>query len=139
MGNIEFIKIYEDEYFFEIECKAYSDKVSVNMNTYVDNNSIDDLIDKIHQFINLKTNEFVWETSKNGNDTTPNFMIKIFYRDSVGHIRIEVYCEINDGATLDKHNCCFYIDGIEAGQLEQFGRRILSLKNPGIGARCNIV
>ena len=97
MGNIEFIKIYEDEYFFEIECKAYSDKVSVNMNAYVDNNSIDNLKDKIYQFINLKTEEFVWETSKYGNDTTPNFMMIIFYQDSVGHIRIEVYCEIDMG------------------------------------------
>ena len=139
MGNIEFIKIYEDEYFFEIECKAYSDKVIVNMNTYVDNNSIDDLKDKIQQFINLKTKEFVWETSKNGNDTAPNFMMKIFYLDSVGHIRIEVYCEIDDGETLDKHNCCFYIDGIESGQLEQFARGILSLKNPGIGVRIHMV
>lgn len=37
MGNIEFIKIYEDEYFFELKCKVYSDKVSFSTNTYVKN------------------------------------------------------------------------------------------------------
>lgn len=139
MVNIEFTRIWEDDYFFELECKAYSNNISLKMNAYVDDKTIDELSNKIKQFINLKTKDFVWETSKNGNDTTPNFIMKVFYRDNVGHLRIEIYGEIDDGASYDEHNCCFFIDGIEAGQLERFGKRILYLKNQGTGMKISII
>ena len=48
--------------------------------------------------------------------------------------------EIDDGGKLEEHNCCFFIDYIEAAQLEKFGARILNLKNnePGTCVNTNI-
>lgn len=138
MGNIQFERIWQDYDSFELRCKANSDSVSVTMNTYVTDKLIDELKYKIQQFISHTIQEFIWETGKKGNDSTPDFILKAFYKDRSGHIRIEVFCEINDGASLEEHNCCFYIDGIEAWQLEQFCQRIQTLKIKSIGTKVSI-
>jgi len=139
VGNIEFERIWQDDDFFELKCKANSDSVSVTMNTYANDKLVDKLTYKIHQFINKTIEEFIWETGKRGNDSTPDFMMKVFYRDKSGHIRIEVLCEIDDGTSFEEHNCCFYIDGIESWQLEQFGKRIQNLKVKDIGTKVSVV
>lgn len=139
MGNIEFERIWEDDSFFEIRCKANSDNISIAMNTYVNDKIIDELTSKIRRFINQKIKEFVWETGERGSNSTPDFMIKVFYKDRSRHIRIEVFCEIDDGALLEEHNCCFYIDGIETWQLEEFGKGIKNLKTLGIGTKVSII
>jgi hypothetical protein len=139
MGNIEFERIWEDDDSFELRCKANSDSISVTMNTYVNDKIIDKLTSKIHQFIHQQIQEFVWETGERGNGSTPNFMMKVFYKDRSGHIRTEVFCEIDDGASLEEHNCCFYIDDIESSQLEQFGKQVQNLKIRGIGTNVSIV
>lgn len=51
MGNIEFERIWEDDDFFEIKCKANSNSISVTMNSYVTDKLIDELTNKIYQFI----------------------------------------------------------------------------------------
>lgn len=139
MGNIEFERIWQDDDFFELRCKANSDRISVTMNTYVNDELIDELTFKIQQFTQQAIKEFVWETGKRGNDSTPDFMMKIFYKDRSGHIRAEVFCEIDDGASLEEHSCCFYIDGIESWQLEQFGEQIQNLKIHNIGTKVSII
>lgn len=139
MGNVEFERIWQDEDFFELRCKAYSDRISVTMNTYANDKLIDKLTFKIQQFIHQKIKEFVWETGKRGNDSIPDFMIKVFYKDKSKHLRVEVFCEIDDGASLKEHNCCFYIDGIELWQLERFGERIKNLKTHIIGTKVSLI
>ena len=139
MGNIEFERIWQDNGFFELRCKASSDIINVTMDTYVNDELIDKLTSKIQQFIGQKIKEFKWETGAKGNGSTPDFIMKVIYRDRSGHIRIEVFCEIDDGVALEEHNCCFFIDDIEAWQLEQFGKRIQNLKIWGIGKKVSIV
>lgn len=97
------------------------------MKTYITDKLIDELTDKIYKFTHQKIKEFVWETSERGNGNIHDFMMKVFYKDRSGHIRIKVFYVIDDGATLDEHNCCSFIDGIEAWQLEQFGKKIQNL------------
>ena len=138
MGNIEFERIWQDDDFFELKCKANSDSASVTMNTYVNDKLIDELTKKIQQFIGQTIQEFVWETGERGNKSTPDFVLKVFYKDRSGHIRVEVFCEIDDGGSLEEHNCCFYIDGIETWQLKQFGERIQNLKKQDIGTKVSI-
>jgi hypothetical protein len=113
MGFIEFERIWQDEDFFELRIEVHANNVSVSMNTYVSDKQIDELSNMINQFIGLKIQEFIWETGKKGNKSTPDFLMK----------------EIDDGGKLEEHNCCFFIDDIEAAQLEKFGSRILKLKN----------
>lgn len=138
VGNIEFERIWQDDDFFELRCNASSSIINVTMKTYASDELIDELTSKIKQFISQEIKDFKWETGGKGNDSTPDFIMKVFYRDKAGHIRIEVFCEIDDGATLDEHNCCFFIDGIEAWQLEQFGKQIQSLKLKNIGTKVSI-
>jgi hypothetical protein len=139
MGNIEFERIWQDKDFFELRCNVNSDLIYAIIKIYVNDYIIDELSYKINQFINHEIQCFEWETGEKGNGSTPDFIMKVFYKDRCGHIRIEVFLEIDDGASLEEHNCCFYIDDIEVNQLERFGKGIQHLKENIIGTKISIL
>ncbi|WP_407314181.1 hypothetical protein [Desulfosporosinus sp. SB140] len=58
-------------------CKAHSDRISAIMNTYVNDKLIDELSFKIQQFIQQTIQEFVWVTGQRGNNSTPDFVMKV--------------------------------------------------------------
>ncbi len=47
------------------------------MNTYVNDKLIDELSFKIQQFIQQTIQEFVWVTGQRGNNSTPDFVMKV--------------------------------------------------------------
>jgi hypothetical protein len=72
-----------------------------------------------------------------GDSSTPFVSFEFSCEDKRGHIIIEVYMELDDGASYSKHNCCFFVR-TEAGLLNDFGKSLTSLNKSGIGKKVKL-
>lgn len=70
-----------------------------------------------------------WGNGEKVGGYTPYLSLRFSCRDKLGHITIEVYMEIDDGGSPDKHNCCFYVD-TEIGLLQKFGKDLERINTP---------
>jgi hypothetical protein len=130
-GFISLKRIWQDEGFFEIEMICASEVVTAKTDIYTTNDKINDLANKIEQFI-LGKQECLWENGEKGNAQTPYVSMIFSYLDKMGHVKIEVYMEIDDGGEYSKHNCCFYIF-TEYGLLLEFQKKLHILMDKTIG------
>ena len=69
-----------------------------------------------------------------GDESTPFISLEFWCEDNLGHIVIEVYMELDDGASYSKHNCCFFIK-TETGLLNNFGKSLGTLNERGVGKK----
>ena len=55
------------------------------------------------------------------------------HKDKTGHICIEVFFEIKDGGSLEKHNVCFFVN-TELGMLYEFSNSLIQFNHAKLGA-----
>ncbi|MCL2149984.1 MAG: hypothetical protein FWH51_03515 [Dehalococcoidia bacterium] len=134
MDNISIERVWEDAGFFEIKITAQAELISVSVKSYIESESIDKLASQIAAFLKTIRSSFFWENGVKGDSFTPYVSLEFWHDDNPSHVIIEVYMEIDDGASFDKHNCCFFIR-TEIGLLEHFGNSIAMLNEHGIGKK----
>ena len=132
MDAITIKRIWEDDDFFEIEVVAKSEFIEARINSYTTETLINELALQLACFPKRTSDRYLWENGIKGDNSTPFISLKFWCEDKLGHIVIEVYMEINDGASYDKHNCCFYIR-TETELLNRFGKSLTMLNEKGIG------
>jgi hypothetical protein len=131
MDNISFKKVWVDPDFYEIEIRAKSECIGAMVRSYTTTSAIQELASHLVSFPKMQDDRYLWENGTKGDDTTPFVSLELRCEDKRGHVVIEVYMEIDDGATYSTHNCCFYIK-TEVGLLNSFGKSLLSLNEDNV-------
>lgn len=134
MDNITIERVWEDADFFEIEVSAQSELVRANVKSYTTVEAINELASRLVAFPKSHDDRYLWENGTKGDTSTPYVSLEFWCEDKLGHIVVEVYMELDDGASYSKHNCCFFVR-TETGLLNHFGKVILSLNERGIGKK----
>lgn len=137
MDKISIERVWEDADFFEIEVFAQSELVCANVRSYTTIASINELASHLASFPKALDDRYLWENGAKGDDSTPFISLEVWCEDRLGHIVIEVYMEIDDGAAYSKHNCCFFVK-TEVGLLNSFGKSLLLLNEKGIGRKITL-
>jgi len=139
--NIEIERVWQETDFFMVKITCSSEVIKAITQTYITDEGIDELANLIGRFIydyvednNESPENYLWETGEKGDQSTAYVSMRFVRKDSLGHIQIEVYLELDDGGSFSKHNCCFYVE-TELGLLESFGKRLGRLKEQQIGTR----
>ena len=132
--RIEIERIWQDNDYFEIQVTCISDIITATTKVYTYNENIDRLSDEIKGLINGNVNECFWENGEKGDSTTAYISMKFNKRDKLGHIKIEVFMELDDGGEFSKHNCCFYVN-TELGLLMEFQRNLYKIKSQQLGEK----
>lgn len=134
MDNLSIGRVWEDADFFEIEVVAQTKLISANVRSYATAATINELAQHLAIFPQKLDDKYIWENGTKGDDSTPFVSLEFWCEDKLGHITIEVYMELDDGASYNKHNCCFFIK-TEAGLLNSFGKSLVSVSERGIGKK----
>lgn len=130
-------RIWEDVDLFEIEVIAQSEIISASVRSYTTVASINELASRLVTFPQKIDDRYIWENGDKGDDSTPYVSLEFWCEDKLGHIVIEVYMELDDGASYNKHNCCFFVK-TEAGLLNSFGKSLVLLNEQGIGKKITL-
>ena len=133
MDMIIFKKTWEDQFCFEVEIYAKANTIATCMKSYTTAESINMLADGIKKFAVTNNGEYLWENGEKGDHSTPFVSMDFRSIDKIGHIIIEIYMEIDDGASLDKHNCCFFVK-TERGLIDRFENELRFLSHGDIGS-----
>ena len=140
-NNIIIKKIWQDNDCFEASFSCSADNISATTNVYSTQESIEILCNGIRNFCNSEITTFKWLSGDIGDDTTASVSLLFLREDGAGHITIEVFMEIDDGAPFSIHNCCFYVQ-TELGlllsfleKLERYGEGSLVESKAGDGLR----
>jgi hypothetical protein len=102
-----------------------SGRYTIKIDIDVPNNRLDNVIEgagSTGRTIPNSLNEQLGNGGK-GDGGTPFVSLEFWCKDKLGHVIVEVYMEIDDGASYDKHNCCFFIK-TETGLLNSFGKSL---------------
>ena len=137
MDKLSIERVWEDADYFEIEIIAQSELVSANVRSYTTVGSINELSSRLAKFPQKSDERYIWENGTKGDKSTPFVSLEFFREDELGHIAIEVYMEIDDGASYEKHNCCFFIK-TEIGLLNRFGKSLILLSEKGVGKKITL-
>jgi hypothetical protein len=132
MDNLSIERVWEDIEFFEVEITAQSKLVCAKVKSYIQDPKIDELVSRLTSFPKSINDRYYWENGKRGDDWTPFVSLEFWCEDKLGHVVIEVYIEIDDGASYTKHNCCFFVK-TDIGLLNSFGKSLALLNERGIG------
>lgn len=133
MNNLVIQRLRDDIDFFEIGVEAQSEYVKARTSTYTTTTKIDELALRLETYPVNTEDKFIWENGGKGDDYTPYVSLEFSYEND-GTILIEVYLEVDDGASLSKHNCCFYVK-TEAGSLNVFGKSLRYINEKGTGRK----
>lgn len=137
MNIISIERIWEDADFFQISVTAQSDIICATVKSYTTENSINELSSKLMSFPCKLNDRYIWENGTKGDKSTPFVSFEFWCEDKLGHIIVEVYMELDDGASYNKHNCCFFIK-TEIGLLNDFGKSLKSLNERGVGVKTTL-
>jgi len=137
MNNLSIECIWEDIDFFEIEVTAQSELICAKVKSYTTEVSIIELASRLADFPRNFSDNYIWKNGEKGDSATPFVSFEFWCEDELGHIIIEVYMELDDGGSLAKHNCCFFIK-TEIGLLNSFGKALNLLKKQGIGEKITL-
>ena len=125
---IEMRRLWNDDTLSLLEVICASEIITMKTEVYVTDALIDELVHQIKQFLNKQIMESCWSNGRKGNGSTACLSLHFFHKDTLGHILIEVFAELDDGGDYNRHNCCFYIN-TEMGLLERFCIRLQQLKH----------
>lgn len=130
--NIVFSKIWQDDCLMELQVTCTSSVASVISSIYVSDYSIDELIREIKRFLYSKDETSSWASGDKGDGTIACISLRFLKKDTLGHIAVEVFAEIDDGGSYAEHNSCFFVN-TEYGLLLNFCDRLVQLKDRPIG------
>lgn len=125
--NIIFKKMWEDDTLMQLNVVCSSPVAMASTMIYVNNFLIDELICQINQFLDGTVEASSWANEHRGDGSTACVSFRFCKKDTLGHINIEVYAELDDGGTYTDHNCCFFVE-TEYGLLMDFCKKLLNLK-----------
>lgn len=134
MDNLVFERIWEDNEFFMLNVSASSPHASVCEKIYTTDAAIAALSDGICDYCDKKRVDFFWENGKKGDGYTTYLSLRFLTADRLGHAKIEVFCEIADGGSYEKHNSCFYLS-TDCSALYTFAKGLLALCAKGTGKK----
>ena len=134
MDILSIERVWEDVDFFEIEVVAQSTIISASTKSYTTEEAICNLASRLTTFPYDFDDRYIWENGDKGDGSTPFLSLGFWCEDKRGHVIIEVYMELDDGALYSKHNCCFFIK-TEIGLLNSFGKSLYLLNKSGIGMK----
>jgi len=132
MDTLSIERIWEDTDFFQIEVLAQSEHIYAKTRSYTNVALINELSSRLATFPQRINDRYKWENGIKGDSSTPFVSFEFWCEDKLGHILVEVYMEIDDGASYDVHNCCLFIR-TEIGLLNDFGKELASLNEEGVG------
>ena len=138
IDNIKIKRIWQDDDFFEICITCNNQIITASTEVYVTDSGIDQFKNEIEQFLGLEKSEVLWKSGERGDSSTPCVEFRVFTKDSSGHVLIECFMELNDGGSLEKHNCCFFVNA-ELGMLYDFSSKIDELKRPELGVSISLL
>ncbi|MCL2400856.1 MAG: hypothetical protein FWC91_14075 [Defluviitaleaceae bacterium] len=130
-------RVWEDTDFFEIEVIAQADIIRASIRSYTTDESINALASRLAEFPKYPNDRYIWINGEKGEGATPFVSLEFWCEDKSGHIITEIYMEIDDGASFDKHNCCFFIR-TEIGLLNSFGKSLALLNERGLGTKISL-
>lgn len=136
-GNIILRKIWQDSELIELAAECTSPLITARSKIYVSADLIDELVQKIRTFLGGQCNETQWANEARGSGSTVCLSLRFLKKDTLGHILIEVFTEVEDGGDRETHNCCFYVH-TECGLLRQFCYELLSLKDCAAGREVHL-
>ena len=134
MDILSIERIWEDSDFFQIKLKAQSELICASIKSYTTASLINELCSKLSTFPKTFEDRYIWENGTKGDTSTPFVSLEFWCEDKLGHIVIEIYMELDDGASYSKHNCCFYVK-TEIGQLYNFSKALAKLNECGTGQK----
>lgn len=132
LGNIEFVKVWRDEDFFEVSVKCTGEKAVATTSVYMADDGITSLHKTIDTFVNDLKAKSYWQIPQPDDKETPILSFEFIRKDLLGHIEIEVYMLLEDGGSCKKHSCCFRLE-TELGLLKSFGENLIKLNNYDVG------
>ena len=130
--NIIFSKVWEDDCLIELRVTCTSSAASVISSIYVSDDSINELICKIRQFLYSKDSDETssWSSIGSEDGSVACVSLRFLKRDMLGHIAVEVFAVIDDGGSYAEHHSCFFVN-TEYALLMNFCNRLVQLKeNP---------
>ena len=132
--NIIFSKVWEDDCLIELRVTCTSSAASVISSIYVSDDSINELICKIRQFLYSKDNDETssWSSIGSEDGSVACVSLRFLKKDTLGHIAVEVFAEIDDGGSRAEHHSCFFVN-TEYGLLTNFCNRLVQLKENPVG------
>lgn len=125
-------KVWEDVGYIKALIECQSSCINIKNEYYIGNETIYDLISGIKSFLSNNKMNFFWQSGEIGDEFAACISMEFIFKDKCGHVLIDVFMEIDDGASFQKHNCCFYIS-TEYGQLEQFANNLHKILYGEIG------
>ena len=138
MDNLIFERVWQDGDLFEIEVTAQLGACP---------GADQDLLYEGGDFAALggpwppsrarRTTATCGENGDKGDAYPPYVSLRFYCKDRAGHIGVEVFMEIDDGGSLDRHHCCFELSA-EAGMLNRFGRELRHVTEPVVGMRVEL-
>ena len=134
MDSLSIKRVWEDSDFFEIEVMATSELIQARVKSYTTSESIKELSSRLANFPKTHDDKYLWENGTRGDASTPYVSLEFWCENKRGCVIIEVYMELTDGASFDKHNCCFFVK-TEVGLLNKFGKSLNIIDMPGTGQR----
>ncbi|NLD60773.1 MAG: hypothetical protein GX647_14100 [Clostridiales bacterium] len=137
MDNLIFERVWQDGDLFEIEVTAQSEHVRARTKTYCTKEGISPLSEVLAAFPRSPNDSYLWENGDKGDAYPPYVSLRFYCKDRAGHIGVEVFMEIDDGGSLDRHHCCFELSA-EAGMLNRFGRALRHVTEPVVGMRVEL-
>jgi len=123
INNIVIKKVWQDTDFLEVRISCSSENISATANVYLTNENLMMLHHGLIKFCNKEIDLFKWQSGDLGDDSTACVSFLFSRMDKAGHIAIDVFMEIDDGAPFSKHNCCFYVF-TEIGLLYSFVEKL---------------
>ncbi len=130
--SMKFERIWQEDNFFEIKITCRAEVIAVTTQVYISDENIDELCAKLNIFLDGDDETVLWKCGTKGDDSTTCFSLAFMRSNQLGHVRIEVYMELNDGGLLSRHNCCFFIN-TESGLLYKFLCDLPKIKQKHIG------
>ena len=132
--NIIFSKVWEDDCLIELRVTCTSSAASVISSIYVSDDSINELICKIRQFLYSKDSDETssWSSIGSEDGSVACVSLRFLKKDMLGHIAVEVFADIDDGGSYAEHHSCFFVN-TEYGLLTNFCNRLVQLKENPVG------
>jgi len=125
-NNIIMKKVWQDGDIIEMAIECSSNTIAAKTQVYMQVSQLNKLYEGLTLFLTDGIEGFSWISGEFGDDTTACTQFSFLYKDSQGHIVIEVTMELDDGGPLSKHTCCFFVY-TELGALTSFRNQLALL------------
>lgn len=137
LDNIMIERIWQDSDFFEIKISGNTKNISATTKVYLTSPSLSLLSEGFATYSPIDNKEFYWEASQS-TKLGKTISFKVFPKDKLGHIFIEIYMLLEKSDFKEKYSCFFCVE-TELGLLNDFGKRLLAINKEVVGIRVSLL